>query len=156
MNHRTLLLSLKAVLLSVLLTGCATEHTISLSYPDGKSAYFKLKQTADVVGDQEMKVKLPGGAVYSYSILTPRDASGAIAVKRTAVLNKARDTVIGYNEEPIVAMTSHSNPLRALGDSASKFIRAVGSLAGTVGSSLIGWETAKQGTAALNTAVQTH
>lgn len=148
-------------LLVVSLTGCVApglKYYAKVESVDPKTGAVSQKTKpilvvgSDIVGDQEISIAASGA--ITHRITTPRAADGSIAVQREAILNKDRTAVIGYNERPLVAAVHTSSVWEALGNFARKNWSGVNNFFGTIGTSLVGWETAKQAGAATQAAVE--
>jgi hypothetical protein len=97
---------------------------------------------------------MPGvSEIQSPSVRIAFAQAGSGTVVRTAVLNKARTRVIGWNESPVVSGVFVSEPTRAWGDAFAKSFRSIGSVVGTAFAGMAGIAAAQGAATAVTTAV---
>ncbi len=135
-----------ASILAITSFGCASTTIYEPVVVNGKEGTQKVvsAKRMNIAGDINGAFTLttkPGG--YVNLDVKPLDASQVI-MQRIAVtdskgnplLDKAGNPI--FNEVPLVAGLNHSFPTAARGESFSKGIRSIGSLAGTIAASITG------------------
>ena len=90
-------------------------------------------QSTDVVGDQIVTIT-PGKIVSK--ITTPKNSDGSIAIGQRAILNKAGTAVLAIENYPLVASSSTSNPVNAIGSAFAKGIQSAATFVGTLGTAI--------------------
>lgn len=136
------LLCLLALIPLVLSSGCV-QHGMrdydKTSGAKGEAMGLARAINADLVGVKELPTS-QGTIIFS---------EGVLGTRRIPILNKSRDAVIGYSEEPVLAGLYVTEPTRAWGDAFSKSFRSIGAVAGTAFAGMAGIAAAQSSGSAI-------
>lgn len=117
---------------AALLSSCSTGSRYYLPTSRGGSALAAVQST-DAIGDQV--VTITQGKIV-FKITTPKNSDGSIVIGQRAILNKTGTAVLAIENHPLVASSSTSNPVNAIGSAFAKGIQSAATFVGTLGTAI--------------------